>query len=172
MSRIPIACNILLTFRSASFKDGYGRAGKKWTALELLFEYMGHYHKEKIFGAYTNEERIKNNQLLRHISNVIGIEYDLIEYQNSFEEFCKLYVRESQPFWGCQVYAKLVPRVDAKEEKVYPRFGYDFPILSLNPDLSYSPDELAAIESADMKAQNFESYEPIKEQNLGDEVPF
>jgi len=168
---IPIACNVRVTLASVSCKEGTTRSGK-WSALDFLFEYLGRYHSEKVFGPRDSEERIKVSKMLRHISDVIGIDYENIEYQSSFAEFARHYASLTKPMWGTQIYGKFVPRVDNSKDipKIYPRLGYDLPVLSLNSDLSYTAEEEAAIEAANAKISDYGSNDAAVNR-LGD-VPF
>lgn len=163
MRAVNYSANTPLTLRSMSFREKEGRNG--WQALKMTFldEYDNRF-SPMFFGPKTPKERVRINGAFRNLCIVLGMDYDLIPYQHSFEEFVYEYIKQMKDTFGTTIFVKTLP-TEVKGKK-FIRLGFEPPMFSLHANLSYTEEELLYIQGFE---EEFEEIEKKKSKELENE---
>lgn len=161
---IPHSENSELVLRSIGFSEKEGRNG--WQAIDLKFRtFDSRIFQSRIFGPKTPKERVKVNQVLRHLADVLGVNYEAIPYQESFEDFVYKFIKEVEGFYGTTLYVKTLPKF--YNGKMITRLAFNPPLFSLYADLEYDEDERIYLRSVTEEEEDYEP--PVRSIDLTDE---
>ena len=122
--------NSKLTFIQVAYQEGY-KGGKRWQSIDFIF-----FHEKfkdirhKFFAPQTYKDRRELSDKIEHIFEVLGEDYNSIEYQNDFLDLQLEISSKLSKHYNEEFYGKLINKPAKDKDRVV--LGSEIPFLS-NP---------------------------------------
>lgn len=128
--------NLALKYIDTLYSEG-GKGVNRWMSIDIVFQKKNmEYLKHKFFAPETYRERSKTSAYFRNLFEVLGVNYDDIEYQYEWYSLAAVIKNMLQEKENSQIYGKIITVNDREQ------LGKTFPVLSTKPDLVFSNEEL------------------------------
>lgn len=128
--------NTTLTFVDVMYVEG-GKGNSRWMAIDIAFQKKnGGYVKQRFFAPETYRERRKISAYFRNLFDVLGVNYDEVQYHYEWYSLAATFKKLLSDKTGVPLYGKVIMRNDREE------LGLTLPVLSVKDDLVFSPEEL------------------------------